>query len=38
MEKWEYKLLDSKKLPDADKGIFKQAKVSLSDAEEYLNK
>ena len=38
MDKWEYKLLDSKKLPDAEEGIFKQAKVSLSEAEEYLNK
>jgi len=38
MEKWEYKLLDSKKLPDVEKGIFKQPKVSLDEAEHYLNK
>ena len=38
MEKSEYKLLDSKKLPDVDKGIFKQAKISLDEAEAYLNK
>lgn len=38
MDKWEYKLLDSKKLPDVEKGIFKQSKVSLSEAEQYLNK
>jgi len=37
MDKWEYKLLDSKKLSDAGQGIFKQAKVSLAEAEEYLN-
>lgn len=38
MDKWEYKLLDSKRLPKADKGIFKQSKVTLEEAEEYLNK
>jgi hypothetical protein len=38
MDKWDYKLLDSKKLPDAEKGIFAQSKVSLREAEQYLNK
>jgi len=38
MEKWEYKLLNSKKLPEADKGLFKQTKLSLTEAENYLNK
>lgn len=38
MEKWEYKLLDSKKLPEVESGLFKQSKVSLREAEEYLNK
>jgi hypothetical protein len=38
MTKWEYKLIDSKKLSDAEKGIFKQTKVTLEEAENYLNK
>ena len=38
MDRWEYKLLDSKRLPEAEKGIFKQTKVSLDEAEAYLNK
>jgi hypothetical protein len=38
MDRWEYKLLDSKRLPEAEKGIFKQTKVSLAEAEAYLNK
>ncbi|MCK4871634.1 MAG: DUF4177 domain-containing protein [Phycisphaerales bacterium] len=38
MDKWEYKLLDSKILPEAEKGIFKQPKVTLEEAETYLNK
>ena len=38
MDKWEYKLLDSKKLPEAERGIFTQAKVTLAEAEMYLNK
>ncbi|MBZ0265573.1 DUF4177 domain-containing protein [bacterium] len=38
MDKWEYKLLDSKKLPEVESGLFKQSKVSLKEAEEYLNK
>jgi hypothetical protein len=38
MDKWEYRLLDSKKLPEAEKGFFKQAKVSLHEAEAYLNR
>ncbi len=33
MDKWEYKLLDSKILPEAEKGIFKQPKVTLAEAE-----
>lgn len=37
MQKWEYLLLDSKKLESAEGGIFKQKKVSLEDAEKYLN-
>ncbi len=38
MDKWEYKLLDSKKLPEAEKGLFKPPIVSLEEAEDYLNK
>jgi len=38
MKKWEYKLLDSKKLPEAEKGIFKQSKLTLLEAEMYLNR
>jgi hypothetical protein len=37
MDRWEYKLLDSKKLPEAEKGIFKQSKVTIEEAEAYLN-
>jgi hypothetical protein len=38
MDKWEYKLLDSKRLPEAEKGIFKRTRVSITEAEAYLNK
>jgi hypothetical protein len=38
MDRWEYRLLDSKKLPEAERGLFKQTKVSLEEAEAYLNK
>jgi hypothetical protein len=38
MEKWEYKLLDSKTLPEAEKSMFKQTKVTIGEAEAYLNK
>jgi hypothetical protein len=38
MDRWEYKLLDSKKLPEAERGFFKQTKVSIEEAEVYLNK
>jgi len=38
MEKWEYQLLDSKKLETAQGGLFTQKKVSLEEAEQYLNK
>ena len=38
MDRWEYKLLDSKRLQEAEKGMFKQTKVSLDEAEAYLNK
>ncbi len=38
MAKWEYMLIDSKKLANAEKNIFKKAKVTLEEAEEYLNK
>lgn len=38
MTKWEYKLIDSKKLSEAEKGLFKQTKVTLEEAENYLNK
>ena len=37
MSKWEYMLIDSKKLSGAEKGIFKQQKVTLEEAQEYLN-
>ena len=37
MEKWEYLLLDSKKLESASGGLLKQKKVSLEEAEKYLN-
>lgn len=38
MIKWEYMLIDSKNLPEAERGVFKQSKVTLKEAEEYLNK
>lgn len=38
MDKWEYKLLDSKKLPETEKSLFKQQKATLLEAEMYLNK
>ncbi|NQU67725.1 MAG: hypothetical protein HQ510_07275 [Candidatus Marinimicrobia bacterium] len=38
MTKWEYMLIDSKKLPEVEKGIFKQSKVTMEEAENYLNK
>ena len=38
MAKWEYMLIDSKNLPEAEKGIFKQSKVTREEAERYLNK
>ena len=38
MTKWEYKLIDSKKLSEAEKSIFKQTRVTLEEAETYLNK
>ena len=38
MTKWEYLLIDSKNLPEAEKGMFKTPKVTLEEAEEYLNK
>ena len=37
MDKWEYKLLDSKKLESAEGGFFTQKKVSLEEAQKYLN-
>ncbi len=37
MDKWEYLLLDSKKLATAEGGIFTQKKVSLEEAQSYLN-
>ena len=38
MEKWEYLLLNSKKLESAQGGVFTQTKVTLEEAEKYLNK
>ena len=38
MVKWEYMLIDSKNLPEAEKGMFKQSKVTREEAERYLNK
>lgn len=38
MDKWEYLLIDSKNLPEAEKGFFKQTKVTMEEAEMYLNK
>ena len=38
MEKWEYLLLDSKRLASVKGGLFTQKKVSLEEAENYLNK
>lgn len=38
MDRWEYLLLDSKKLPSADGGILKPKKVTFEDAQAYLNK
>ena len=37
MQKWEYLLLDSKKLESAEGGLFKQKKVSIDEAQKYLN-
>jgi hypothetical protein len=37
MEKWEYLLIDSKKLESVQGGIFGQKKVKIEEAEEYLN-
>lgn len=38
MDKWEYKLFDSKKLLQAEPGIFSRPKVSIEEAAAYLNK
>lgn len=38
MEKWEYLLIDSKKLESVEGGFFSQKKVSIEEAEKYLNK
>ena len=38
MDKWEYRLLASKNLPEAEADVFKHAKVTLKEAEMYLNK
>ena len=38
MEKWEYLLLDSKKLESAEGGFFSQQRVSIEAAQDYLNK
>ncbi len=38
MDKWEYQLLDSKKLASAEGGLLTKKKVSLEEAEKYLNK
>lgn len=37
MKRWEYLLIDSKKLAHAEKNIFKQPKVTLEEAQAYLN-
>jgi len=37
MEKWEYLLLDTKKLESARGGVFTQKAVPLEEAEQYLN-
>ena len=38
MEKWEYLLIDSKSLETAQGGVFTQKKVTLEEAQKYLNK
>ncbi len=38
MEKWEYRLLDSKNLETAEGGFFTKQKVTLEEAQNYLNK
>jgi hypothetical protein len=38
MEKWEYLLIDSKKLESVEGGLFGQKKVKIEEAEKYLNK
>ena len=38
MAKWEYILINSKNLPEAEKSMFKQSKVTLEEAQRYLNK
>jgi hypothetical protein len=37
MEKWEYLLLDTKKLESARGGVLSQKAVPLEEAEKYLN-
>lgn len=37
MDKWEYLLMDSKKLESAQGGFFSQKKVTLDEAQNYLN-
>lgn len=37
MVKWEYRLIDSKNLPEAERGIFSQTRVTREAAERYLN-
>ncbi len=37
MEKWEYLLIDSKKLESARGGVLTQKKATVEDAESYLN-
>jgi len=37
MDKWEYRLLNSKNLTTAEGGLFKQKTVTLEKAEKYLN-
>ena len=38
MKKWEYMLIDSKKLPEAKQGLFSKPKVAVEEAEKYLNR
>ncbi|PCJ53566.1 MAG: hypothetical protein COA79_22655 [Planctomycetota bacterium] len=38
MDKWEYKMINSKNQPEAKGGILNSKRLSIEDAEIYLNK